>query len=178
MTTTRMHLCGRMAVAGAMAIAVSLTSLGAQAGPPLAKAPRDTQPALKQLKSPSPPPSTVAPRGAANQRAALVAPTDSGARPMQRVSPPVDSVRPAAPTTNTVDPRRAPPTSAPPPAPRANPAVQAATPRAALQSDDPPAGATGRCKDGTWLTGTLPANPCGANGGLAVRIDVKPRPND
>ena len=170
MTSTRSHTFRLAAAGGAFALAASAAALHAQAGPQLAKAPRDTQPEVKRLVAPSPPPSSVAPRAraAAQVRAATAA--DSGPRPMKRVSPPVDSVRPAPEPVNTLDQSRAPAKAPPPPAPRANTAVQPVAARAALVSDEPPQGATARCKDGTFLTTAVDATSCTDNGGLAVRI--------
>jgi hypothetical protein len=44
----------------------------------------------------------------------------------------------------------------------------AAAVQAALTPSTPPAGATMRCKDGTWFSGTPDAARCVSNGGLAV----------
>lgn len=59
--------------------------------------------------------------------------------------------------------------SAPPPSAVA-PAVRAPAPRAAalVRDDTPPAGATMRCRDGLWLSGTPSDSRCDRNGGLAV----------
>ena len=57
------------------------------------------------------------------------------------------------------------------PAPSAvAPTVRAPAPRpSALARDDaPPAGATMRCRDGLWLSGTPSDSRCDRNGGLAV----------
>lgn len=59
----------------------------------------------------------------------------------------------------------------PTPAPLAATAsVRAATPppAASARNDAPPAGATMRCRDGTWLAGTPSDSRCDRNGGLAV----------
>ncbi len=50
------------------------------------------------------------------------------------------------------------------------PAIRAAETRPATtgQNDAPPAGATMRCKDGSWLAGAAVASRCDGNGGLAV----------
>jgi hypothetical protein len=44
------------------------------------------------------------------------------------------------------------------------------------QSATPPADATMRCKDGTWLSGTPAASRCDANGGLATVLPPTPPP--
>ena len=57
------------------------------------------------------------------------------------------------------------------PAPSAvAPTVRAPTPRpsALVRDDAPPAGATMRCRDGLWLSGTPSDSRCDRNGGLAV----------
>jgi hypothetical protein len=60
------------------------------------------------------------------------------------------------------------PRSAAPQRPAAT-ARPAAVPTAAVaQPQTPPAGATMRCKDGTYLAGTPSAERCGSNGGLAA----------
>ena len=50
------------------------------------------------------------------------------------------------------------------------PSVRSAAPPSATLSrnDAPPAGATMRCRDGTWLSGTPSDSRCAQNGGLAV----------
>jgi len=60
--------------------------------------------------------------------------------------------------------------AAPAAAVRANPAATATT---------PPAGATMRCKDGTWLNGTRAAGACAGHAGLAMTVPLRgpaPRP--
>jgi hypothetical protein len=54
--------------------------------------------------------------------------------------------------------------------PAAAPSVRAATTQPApnARDDAPPAGATMRCRDGTWLSGTPSDSRCDRNGGLAV----------
>lgn len=46
----------------------------------------------------------------------------------------------------------------------------------AVEQGPPPAGATARCKDGTYLFGALPVNPCSDRDGLAVRFPIPPPP--
>ncbi|MCE9601363.1 MAG: DUF3761 domain-containing protein [Gemmatimonadetes bacterium] len=57
-----------------------------------------------------------------------------------------------------------------PAAPATTPSVRAAAaqPAANARNDAPPAGATMRCRDGTWLSGTPSESRCDRNGGLAV----------
>ena len=55
------------------------------------------------------------------------------------------------------------------------PSVRAAAPQpASSRSDAPPAGATMRCRDGNWLSGTPSASRCDGNGGLAVILPAAP----
>ncbi len=67
------------------------------------------------------------------------------------------------------------PTRQPPPArpSAAQPAIQAGP---SPMTATPPADATMRCKDGTWLAGTPSAARCDANGGLATILPPKPPP--
>lgn len=53
-------------------------------------------------------------------------------------------------------------------APGRAPAPAPATLQAPRPPETPPAGATMRCKDGTWLSGTADAARCANNGGLLV----------
>jgi hypothetical protein len=61
--------------------------------------------------------------------------------------------------------------------PRAGPVVRRATTsqsvRPSLVEQGPPAGATMRCKDGTYLTGTPAADRCANNGGVAAIIPAR-----
>jgi hypothetical protein len=58
----------------------------------------------------------------------------------------------------------------------AAPALRATAPQpaATLRDAAPPAGATMRCRDGSWLTGTPNASRCDRNGGLAVILPSTP----
>lgn len=163
-------------------IALALTpagSLAAQGVPPAARAPRDTQPVLRAPVAPSRPPSSVAPL--APVRAAQVrAITDSAPRPPKSPGMPVDSARPAPAPLNALDPGRAPPEQPAPPAPTVRRAVIVEQ-RTAVPSDVPPAGATARCKDGTFLLSRVDENTCTGNGGLAVvfpehQVPKRPQP--
>lgn len=98
----------------------------------------------------------------------------------------------AAQAPPTLPPASPPPTApavAPAPAPlpvtriSPDPAVLAPSVRAAEvapvvvpQSLTPPAGATMRCKDGTWLFGAPSAARCDRNGGLATILPVRAAP--
>jgi len=163
-------------LAAVVAVGLAPTgTLGAQGGPQAARAPRDSQPALRAPKSPSPPPSAVAPRqGAVRQPGPTSA--DTGLKLMKRVSAPVDSVRPAPAPVTALDPLRAPRIQAPPPAPAANATAKVTTTRASVTSDQPPAGATARCKDGTFLTTPADDNTCSDHGGLVVRFPQRQAP--
>ena len=158
-------------------IALALTSAGAleaQGGPPAARAPRDSQPAVRALVSPSRPPSTVAPRAPLRPAQVRVA-TDSAPRVPKSPGMPVDSARPAPAPLNALDPRRAPPEQPAPPAPTARrPAI--VEQRAAALSDSPPIGATARCRDGTFLLSRVDENACVGNGGLAVVFPQRQTP--
>ena len=173
--TTRLNARSAFAVMAATVVLIAgAVRLNAQAGPPLAKVSSDTQPTLRLLVPPSPPPSTVAPRASTSRRAAVVAPADSGPRPLKRMSLPVDSVRPAPVPVNALDPKRAPVKQPAPPAPGSNAAAQqVVAPRAALISNEPPANATARCKDGTFVTLAVDANTCADRGGIAVRLGLQ-----
>lgn len=67
-----------------------------------------------------------------------------------------------------------PPRTAPRTAPRATTAAPLIQPR----NEPAPPDATARCKDGTYLMGPLPAEPCAANGGLAARLPVRVPPGE
>lgn len=168
------HFMIRTAVAGAVALLVGTEPLRAQAGPPLARPARDTTPALKSPIAPSAPPSSVAPRTGtrAAARASVLSAEQQIVPPSTApVSPPVDSFRPAAARTPAAPPI---PVVAPPPPPKPGTEARAVSASASLRSDEPPPGATARCRDGTFLSGALPADPCGDRGGLAVRITPPP----
>ena len=161
----------------ALAGIVSLTAaqMQAQAGPPLAPPRRDSSPPLMVPKSPSPPPSSRAPAPAPARASFTVAdPAPVAIAP--QTGAPVDSVRPStdpnpeAPKTGLIVRRPPPPVSSPAPA-----AARVVDSPAAFRLNDPPDGATARCKDGTWLFGAVPDVPCQANGGLAVRLP-EPKP--
>ena len=69
------------------------------------------------------------------------------------------------------------PGRAAPPAPVARVTAQAAMQAAPAPAAAPPAGATMRCKDGTFLSGAPDASRCDANGGLAAILPAaRPAP--
>lgn len=169
MTTFARHVV-RLASLGAVTV-LCASALRAQAGPPLAK--QDTQPALRKPQPGSPPPSTVAPsRGRRRATAADSVPVT----PMKRVSAPPDSVRPAPAAAAPLDSARMPRTQ-----PMVRPGARqdaAAAPSASTASDQPPAGAKARCKDGTFVMAPVDDATCRTNGGIAVRFpdaSVAPR---
>lgn len=164
-------------LAAVVAVGVApMGTIGAQGGPPAARAPLDTQPALRVPASASRPPSAVAPR-TRSVRQLGPATADTSLKLIKRVSAPVDSVRPAPATVSALDPSRAPRVQAPPPAPGTAATARVTAPRALLTSDTPPAGATARCKDGTFLTTTLlDDNSCSDHGGIAVRLPQRQPP--
>jgi len=65
-----------------------------------------------------------------------------------------------------------------PPRPTPPPAVQAATVqfRSVVDDQTPPANATGRCKDGTWLFAPPTQASCAEHGGSAVVFPVRTTP--
>lgn len=129
---------------------------------------QDVPPRQLPPASPPPPPSVTA-------RAAVAPPANAVALCNDQTF----IVAPAAPDACTargglklILPARATPPATPP---GAQPAVQAA-PATPAQSATPPADATMRCKDGTWLAGTPTAARCDANGGLATILPPTPPP--
>ena len=144
---------------GAVALLVALApSVGAQ------EAPRPVAPA-------SPPPTAPAPAAAApvtappanavalcNDQSFILAPAlPSACATRGGLKLVLPTYRPAPPSA-----------AAPPPA-----AVRAPTP---ARDDTPPAGATMRCKDGTWLSGEPAPARCAGNGGLATILPVRAAP--
>jgi hypothetical protein len=139
-----------------------------------------------------PPPAPARTTGAAANRT----PTPAPVRPMTPVSPPPDSMRPAAAPATPAAPADAaaqcrdgsfilqpgnasgcathggllmamPRRTVPPALTRVAPAPVAM--QAAVSADaPPPSGSTMRCKDGTYLGGTPSAGACAAYGGLAA----------
>jgi hypothetical protein len=165
--------------------------------PPPQPAPVNTPALLKPAVDP--PPVAAPSRAAANRRPATFAPI----RPAARVGLPVDSIRPAVavaakPPANAVAqcgdgtfiiaPATAgacsthrglrvmmPAATAPPPA--ATRAVSTPlTVQAAPVSATAPAGATMRCKDGAYLSGTPSGAACATHGGLAATLPAPRTP--
>lgn len=155
---------------GAFAAAAQAQGPTKRPVPASAVAPADSTPALVKPRSPSAPPSSVAPRTRA-QAVRAAQPDSSAVRPMPAASAPVESVRPAAVPAPAVEPL---PARTPPPRAAASMRAEPSAAAASLVSEEPPANATGRCKDGTWLTSAIEANACASNGGLAARFPVKP----
>ncbi|MFA6165658.1 MAG: DUF3761 domain-containing protein [Gemmatimonadaceae bacterium] len=148
----------------------------AQSAPPPPR--RDSAPALL----PPPPvarPEAVTPR---TRPAAIVAPSvDETARraPVEPLpaSAAVESVRPAL--TSTQQPqsvREAPRVDPPPPTPVNRASVQRAAEAPPAPDGPPPAGATARCKDGTYLFTPTTQESCSDRGGLAVILASRPVP--
>lgn len=73
-----------------------------------------------------------------------------------------------------------PPLTRPAPPPRSMRVEERALQSVVTMSQEEPAGATGRCKDGTFLTGAVTEERCADKGGLAVRLPERgsapPRP--
>ena len=141
-----------------------------QAPPVVQPPPRphvDPGPALLLPSPPAPAPNSVrAPRGAV--RASVLA------APIPLLAPP-----PASPRPDSLPSRRE-RIALVNPTPLTREAPRAFRVRSSLNVAKPdvaelpaPAGSTGRCKDGTYLTGTATEESCGGRGGMAVRV---PRP--
>jgi hypothetical protein len=137
------------------------------AAPPAAQR---SEPALIALPVSTPPAPAIRPN-AANNRASLARGAAAAATPATVLPMSGASARPGAPAAVAAPDNT--PAAAPqplaPPAVLPLSAIQAATPRPAASVRTPvPAGATGRCKDGTYLTGAATDAACAAQGGLAV----------
>lgn len=148
----------------------------AQAGPPLARPRADSAPTLQRPTSPSAPPASVAPRTSvrAGVPSAAQAPTPAPVPAMPRASVAVDSVRPAP-----ADATPAAPAVARPADPATVRQATTALPSATLRVEPdlpPPAGATARCRDGSYVTTPVDGSTCDGRGGLAVRLPVRPVP--
>lgn len=168
----RTSIISHFALAAVATLVASGTALRAQAGPPIPRPSTDSQPALRVPIPPSAPPSSVAPRNAAR---AIVREAEPAAPLLLvvPVGPPVDSVRPAPVVAAQVVPLQV---GSPPPVPQAAPVARRLDAQALIQSDAVLIDATARCKDGTFLFGALPAEPCAERGGLVALIPVKPAP--
>ena len=153
---------------------------GAQSGAPSTPAPPSGTQAAPQVKAPPAP---------------ALPPRPSNIPASQRTPTPPLSLRPA-PVGSAVSSRRpdsakivapAKPAADAPAARVANPArktpvaIAPAATKTVLTAEAPPIGATMRCKDGTYLTGTPSADRCSGNGGVSVTYPaqtapVSPRP--
>lgn len=141
-------------------------SLGAQAAP---------QPA----SAPTPPPGPTLPviaRPPAPPRVTMRAP--DGAEATKPKEAPVPEANVPKPETL----KAAPPEPAPPPgeATRVRPAIPttsagALTAATAAPSETPPANATGRCRDGTFVTAPVNSATCSSNGGVLAIFPVSVR---
>lgn len=154
---TTLHPLRPLVAGGALALLVSLApSLGAQ------EAPRPAAPASPPPAAPAPAAASTAPPPNAvalcNDQSFVLAPALPAACASRGgIKLVLPTFRPTPPTA-----------TAPQPA-----AVRAPEP---LRDDTPPAGATMRCKDGTWLTGEPAAARCAGNGGLATILPVRAAP--
>lgn len=111
------------------------------------------------------PPAPIRPSIAAPSNSAL---TGASASP----TAPPSSAPPVLPKADPVNPSRAPASPVAPPK-----ASRGAAPIAVESREIPrPAGATARCKDGTFTTGPISAGICGGNGGVAVLFPAERRP--
>ncbi len=144
-------------------LALALLAAAAPLAAQQAQAPAQAAPA-------SPPPTAVAPATAAPT---LVPPADAVALCNDRtvvVAPAQPSACSARGGVKVLLPGPRPAPAAPV---RAAAPAQVAAPASAVT---PPAGATMRCKDGTWLSGTPDAQRCRDKGGLAVILPVQAPP--
>lgn len=133
-------------------------------GPPPPRPRVDPGPALLLPPPPPPAPSRLrAPR--AEQRASISSATTPLLAP-PAASPRPDPLPPRATRIALANP--APLTQAPPRAVRVRDFGNVAKSNGA--EVPAPAGATGRCKDGTYLTGVATDESCGGRGGLAVHM--------
>lgn len=148
-----------LASGGAFALIVALApSLGAQ------EAPRPVAPASPPPAAPAPAPAvtvTAPPANAValcNDQSFIIAPALPSACTAR------GGLKLVLPTYRPAPPSAAAPQTA---------SVRAPEP---VRDDTPPAGATMRCKDGTWLAGEAAAARCAANGGLATILPVRAAP--
>ena len=133
-------------------------------GPPPPRPRVDPGPALLLPPPPPPAPSTLrAPRG--EQRASIAS------APVPLLPPPAASPRPAAAPLRAERIALANPAPLTQPAPRAVRVRDFGSVAKTNGAEVPaPAGATGRCKDGTYVTGVATDESCGGRGGLAVHM--------
>ena len=145
--------------AAAAALLFVAVSAGAQSAP---RPPRREAPDSVVLLRPSPaaPPVATLLRGAL--RPAAEAPVIMPVLPMPAASPPPPA--PVSATIVAVQPEPM-PSVAPPPFATTMSAVASAT---VTPDQLPPAGATARCKDGTFLSGGAPDQGCAGKGGLSI----------
>ncbi len=168
----RVLILGGGAVLSLVLAFVTATAQAAPAGPAGPARP----PAVARVDTTEPgpryAPRVPPPRGRlTGEKAALQPATPVEHLPRTSVSAPPDTLRPFL--ARTV----APPSFAPEPASAADPVVAApaSSSRIAIPDAPRPVGATGQCKDGTWLTGGG-ANACADRGGLAVMFTVRLQP--
>ena len=137
---------------------------------PVPTPPRRDSLRVEPLRITTPPPSRVRP--ASTRSTAAPAAEPAGPVPIVSPSPAVRPARQAAPTVVAGPPEPAPLV---PPVPK--PIVASAvTPAQRIASADaaPPAGATMRCKDGTFLSGEASEQRCAGYGGLGVTFQATP----
>ena len=156
----------------ALSLVLATVTATAQAAPPGPGRP----PAVAQVDTTEPgpryAPRVPPPRGRlTGEKAALQPATPVEHLPRTAVSAPPDTLRPLL--ARTV----APPLLAAEPASSADPvlAAPASSSRIAIPDAPRPAGATGQCKDGTYLMGGS-ATACADRGGLAVMFTARLQP--
>ena len=141
---------------------------------PVPTPPRRDSLRVEPLRVTTPPPSTLRPTGI---RSTIRTAEPEGPVAMVSPSAPVSSLRQAAPTVVAVPPEPT-PLARPVPTPVVASVVTPAQ-RIAAADAAPPAGATMRCKDGTFLTGTPSEQRCEGNGGVSVTFSaplIAPQP--
>lgn len=139
-----------------LALLMAATPLAAQDAPPPRQLPPASPPPAERAPvqpttAPQPPANAVALCGDGGYVVAPALPAACGQRGGLRLTLPAARGQ----TPADVAPGRA-------------PAQASATLQAPRPPETPPAGATMRCKDGTWLSGTADAARCANNGGLLV----------
>lgn len=148
-------------VVAMMTLALSATPARSQGAPPPPRAPRRDTTVLELPAGRVPLPPRAAPAAALPSR--LQRPTPPVNLPVTRTSVPPDTTQTVA---AAVAPDPLPPTrTVPPPRPVASAAPAAATRSVSVV---PPAGSTGQCKDGTYLTVAATEQACASHEGLAI----------
>lgn len=164
-------IAGAIPMSGLAGALLALALLGgtasAQGVPP--NPPRYSRPQPTHTPPQPPPPPAAMPIGAAASR---LAPTPAPVVPMNPASPPPP--RPAAAVAPAPALLTAP--AAPPPRPAVTRSPSTGAHLVAPPETAWPIGATMRCQDGTYLTGTPAADRCANNGGVTAILAPRPAP--